>query len=167
MTLLQVLIYSPTFFKYAFESWLGGHGRYPSTGFLTLMLAIHICDEVSKSALLPKVQCWSWQWSGIRFPIFKRKVKNLTIGSTYRTKDAHKHLPITFSCFCMFSAFDIASLFNVGQCVWIWRRPIWKLAPLLGGQYLVRCLPTHRSPWRRLRIQCHHAACRKKQNPIF
>ncbi|KAK2830085.1 hypothetical protein Q5P01_018016 [Channa striata] len=43
----KVVIYSPTFFKYVYESWLDGHGRYPSTGFLSLMLAIHICDEVS------------------------------------------------------------------------------------------------------------------------
>uniref|UniRef100_A0A8D3E5T6 CMP-N-acetylneuraminate-beta-galactosamide-alpha-2,3-sialyltransferase 1 n=1 Tax=Scophthalmus maximus TaxID=52904 RepID=A0A8D3E5T6_SCOMX len=43
----QVLIYSPTFFKYVYETWLDGHGRYPSTGFLSLLLAIHICDEVS------------------------------------------------------------------------------------------------------------------------
>ncbi|KAG7245232.1 hypothetical protein INR49_023804 [Caranx melampygus] len=37
----------PTFFKYVYESWLEGHGRYPSTGFLSLLFAIHICDEVS------------------------------------------------------------------------------------------------------------------------
>ncbi|XP_040045091.1 CMP-N-acetylneuraminate-beta-galactosamide-alpha-2,3-sialyltransferase 1 [Gasterosteus aculeatus] len=43
----KVLIYSPTFFKYVFDTWLEGHGRYPSTGFLSLMLAVHICDEVS------------------------------------------------------------------------------------------------------------------------
>ncbi|KAJ8403066.1 hypothetical protein AAFF_G00359820 [Aldrovandia affinis] len=43
----KVLIYSPTFFKYVYETWLEGHGRYPSTGFLTLMFAIHICDEVN------------------------------------------------------------------------------------------------------------------------
>ncbi|KAM9385336.1 CMP-N-acetylneuraminate-beta-galactosamide-alpha-2,3-sialyltransferase 1-like isoform 1-T1 [Pholidichthys leucotaenia] len=43
----KVLIYSPTFFKYVYESWLEGHGRYPSTGFLSLLFAIHICDEVS------------------------------------------------------------------------------------------------------------------------
>ncbi|XP_044027427.1 CMP-N-acetylneuraminate-beta-galactosamide-alpha-2,3-sialyltransferase 1-like isoform X2 [Siniperca chuatsi] len=43
----KVLIYSPTFFKYVYESWLEGHGRYPSTGFLSLLLAIHICDEVN------------------------------------------------------------------------------------------------------------------------
>ncbi|XP_029022443.1 CMP-N-acetylneuraminate-beta-galactosamide-alpha-2,3-sialyltransferase 1-like isoform X2 [Betta splendens] len=43
----KVLIYSPTFFKYVYESWLEGHGRYPSTGFLSLLLALHICDQVS------------------------------------------------------------------------------------------------------------------------
>ncbi|XP_056274803.1 CMP-N-acetylneuraminate-beta-galactosamide-alpha-2,3-sialyltransferase 1-like [Pseudoliparis swirei] len=43
----KVLIYNPTFFKYVYESWLEGHGRYPSTGFLSLMLAVHICDEVT------------------------------------------------------------------------------------------------------------------------
>ncbi|XP_061570270.1 CMP-N-acetylneuraminate-beta-galactosamide-alpha-2,3-sialyltransferase 1-like [Cololabis saira] len=43
----KVLVYSPTFFKYVHESWLEGRGRYPSTGFLSLMLALHICDEVS------------------------------------------------------------------------------------------------------------------------
>lgn len=46
LILLQVLIYSPTFFKYVYESWLEGHGRYPSTGFLSLLFAVHICDEV-------------------------------------------------------------------------------------------------------------------------
>ncbi|KAJ8273297.1 hypothetical protein GJAV_G00099950 [Gymnothorax javanicus] len=43
----KVLIYNPTFFKYVYDSWLEGHGRYPSTGFLALMFAIHICDEVN------------------------------------------------------------------------------------------------------------------------
>lgn len=46
----QVLIYSPIFFKYVYETWLDGHGRYPSTGFLSLLLAIHICDEVRRTA---------------------------------------------------------------------------------------------------------------------
>ncbi|KAG9355469.1 hypothetical protein JZ751_000307 [Albula glossodonta] len=43
----KVLIYSPTFFKYVYDTWLEGHGRYPSTGFLALMFAVHICDEVN------------------------------------------------------------------------------------------------------------------------
>ncbi|XP_062265943.1 CMP-N-acetylneuraminate-beta-galactosamide-alpha-2,3-sialyltransferase 1 isoform X2 [Platichthys flesus] len=43
----KVVIYNPTFFKYVYDNWLEGHGRYPSTGFLSLLLALHICDEVS------------------------------------------------------------------------------------------------------------------------
>ncbi|XP_048849170.1 CMP-N-acetylneuraminate-beta-galactosamide-alpha-2,3-sialyltransferase 1-like isoform X2 [Brienomyrus brachyistius] len=43
----KVLVYNPTFFKYIYDNWLENHGRYPSTGFLALMFAIHICDEVS------------------------------------------------------------------------------------------------------------------------
>ncbi|KAM3597116.1 uncharacterized protein V6R79_026317 [Siganus canaliculatus] len=43
----KVLIYSPAFFKYVYDSWLEGRGGYPSTGFLTLFFALHICDEVN------------------------------------------------------------------------------------------------------------------------
>ncbi|XP_051991514.1 CMP-N-acetylneuraminate-beta-galactosamide-alpha-2,3-sialyltransferase 1-like [Xyrauchen texanus] len=43
----KVLIYNPSFFKYVYDSWLEGHGRYPSTGFLSLMFAVHVCDEVN------------------------------------------------------------------------------------------------------------------------
>ncbi|XP_026100422.1 CMP-N-acetylneuraminate-beta-galactosamide-alpha-2,3-sialyltransferase 1-like [Carassius auratus] len=42
----KVLIYNPSFLKYIYDSWLEGNGRYPSTGFLSLMFAVHICDEV-------------------------------------------------------------------------------------------------------------------------
>ena len=50
--LLQVMVYSPSFFKYVYDTWLEGHGRYPSTGFLALMFAIHVCDEVSTLVFL-------------------------------------------------------------------------------------------------------------------
>ncbi|XP_024251379.1 CMP-N-acetylneuraminate-beta-galactosamide-alpha-2,3-sialyltransferase 1 isoform X1 [Oncorhynchus tshawytscha] len=43
----RVLIYSPAFFKYVHDTWLESHGRYPSTGFLSLLFAMHICDKVS------------------------------------------------------------------------------------------------------------------------
>ncbi|XP_071229783.1 CMP-N-acetylneuraminate-beta-galactosamide-alpha-2,3-sialyltransferase 1-like [Salvelinus alpinus] len=43
----RVLIYSPTFFKYVYDTWLESHGQYPSTGFLSLLFAMHICDKVS------------------------------------------------------------------------------------------------------------------------
>ncbi|KAG7276049.1 hypothetical protein CRUP_038505 [Coryphaenoides rupestris] len=42
----KVQIYHPAFMKYVY-SWVEGHGRYPSTGFLSLMFALHICDEVN------------------------------------------------------------------------------------------------------------------------
>uniref|UniRef100_A0A673FQQ0 ST3 beta-galactoside alpha-2,3-sialyltransferase 1 n=1 Tax=Sinocyclocheilus rhinocerous TaxID=307959 RepID=A0A673FQQ0_9TELE len=42
------MILHPAFIKYVHEIWLlKCHGRYPSTGFLTLMCALHICDEVN------------------------------------------------------------------------------------------------------------------------
>ncbi|KAL4629916.1 CMP-N-acetylneuraminate-beta-galactosamide-alpha-2,3-sialyltransferase 1-like [Arapaima gigas] len=43
----KVIIYNPTFLKYVYDNWLENHGRYPSTGFLAIMFAIHICDQVS------------------------------------------------------------------------------------------------------------------------
>ncbi|XP_049621544.1 CMP-N-acetylneuraminate-beta-galactosamide-alpha-2,3-sialyltransferase 1 [Suncus etruscus] len=42
----KILIYHPAFIKYVFDSWLQGHGRYPSTGILSIVFALHICDEV-------------------------------------------------------------------------------------------------------------------------
>ncbi|XP_074058626.1 CMP-N-acetylneuraminate-beta-galactosamide-alpha-2,3-sialyltransferase 1 [Macrotis lagotis] len=42
----KVLIYHPAFIKYVFDSWLQGHGRYPSTGILSVILSLHLCDEV-------------------------------------------------------------------------------------------------------------------------
>lgn len=53
----QVMIYNPAFFKYVHEAWLDGHGHYPSTGFLSLLLAVHICDEVRPT------KPWGW-WRG-------------------------------------------------------------------------------------------------------
>ncbi|KAJ3584513.1 hypothetical protein NHX12_015008 [Muraenolepis orangiensis] len=41
-----VKVLHPGFIKYVYESWLEKHGGYPSTGFLGVVLAIHICDEV-------------------------------------------------------------------------------------------------------------------------
>lgn len=64
------MIYNPAFFKYVHEAWLDGHGHYPSTGFLSLLLAVHICDEVrptKPSAPLPGLTLQSRVllfWSG-------------------------------------------------------------------------------------------------------
>ncbi|XP_058608519.1 CMP-N-acetylneuraminate-beta-galactosamide-alpha-2,3-sialyltransferase 1-like [Onychostoma macrolepis] len=43
----KVMILHPEFIRYVYDNWAEGHGRYPSTGFLTLIFALHICDEVN------------------------------------------------------------------------------------------------------------------------
>lgn len=41
-----VMILNPAFIKYVHHVWLKKVGMYPSTGFLTLILSLHICDEL-------------------------------------------------------------------------------------------------------------------------
>lgn len=43
----KVLVVNPVFFKYAHEHWTERHGRYPSTGMLAIIFALHTCDQVS------------------------------------------------------------------------------------------------------------------------
>uniref|UniRef100_A0A8C9QZZ4 CMP-N-acetylneuraminate-beta-galactosamide-alpha-2,3-sialyltransferase 2 n=1 Tax=Scleropages formosus TaxID=113540 RepID=A0A8C9QZZ4_SCLFO len=43
----KVIVVNPAFFKYVHEKWTEHHGRYPSTGMLAIIFALHICDEVS------------------------------------------------------------------------------------------------------------------------
>ncbi|XP_052440824.1 CMP-N-acetylneuraminate-beta-galactosamide-alpha-2,3-sialyltransferase 1 [Carassius gibelio] len=43
----KVMILHPGFIRYVYDKWTRGQGLYPSTGFLTLIFALHICDEVS------------------------------------------------------------------------------------------------------------------------
>jgi beta-galactoside alpha-2,3-sialyltransferase (sialyltransferase 4A) len=42
----RVRIIHPEFVKYAHENWTEGWMTYPSTGFITLMIALNVCDEV-------------------------------------------------------------------------------------------------------------------------
>jgi beta-galactoside alpha-2,3-sialyltransferase (sialyltransferase 4A) len=42
----RVRIIHPEFVKYLHENWTKGQGAYPSTGFVAVMLAVHVCDEV-------------------------------------------------------------------------------------------------------------------------
>ncbi|KTG11724.1 hypothetical protein cypCar_00026912, partial [Cyprinus carpio] len=44
----KVMILHPEFIRYVYDNWAERHGRYPSTGFLTLIFALHICDETEK-----------------------------------------------------------------------------------------------------------------------
>lgn len=37
---------NPAFMRYVHDIWLEKKGRYPSTGFMALVLSLHICDEV-------------------------------------------------------------------------------------------------------------------------
>jgi hypothetical protein len=41
-----VRIVHPEFIRYLHESWTESRGQYPSTGFIALMIALHVCDEV-------------------------------------------------------------------------------------------------------------------------
>ncbi|XP_073668744.1 CMP-N-acetylneuraminate-beta-galactosamide-alpha-2,3-sialyltransferase 1-like isoform X2 [Paramisgurnus dabryanus] len=42
----KVMILHPEFMKYVHVNWTEYHGSYPSTGFLMVIFALHICDEV-------------------------------------------------------------------------------------------------------------------------
>lgn len=42
-----VMIINPAFMKYSHLEWLHKKGRYPSTGFMTLILSMQMCDEIS------------------------------------------------------------------------------------------------------------------------
>lgn len=66
--LFQVMILHPEFIKYVYVNWTESHGRYPSTGFLTLIFALHICDEVKqkKTSFLMKL-CVLWFQCDIGF----------------------------------------------------------------------------------------------------
>ncbi|XP_040889139.1 ST3 beta-galactoside alpha-2,3-sialyltransferase 8 [Toxotes jaculatrix] len=43
----KVLVVNPEFFKYVHDHWTENHGRYPSTGMLAIIFALHTCDKVS------------------------------------------------------------------------------------------------------------------------
>ncbi|XP_071395194.1 CMP-N-acetylneuraminate-beta-galactosamide-alpha-2,3-sialyltransferase 1-like [Centroberyx affinis] len=43
----KILVVNPVFLKYVHDHWNERHGHYPSTGMLTLIFALHMCDQVS------------------------------------------------------------------------------------------------------------------------
>ncbi|XP_029416183.1 CMP-N-acetylneuraminate-beta-galactosamide-alpha-2,3-sialyltransferase 1 isoform X2 [Nannospalax galili] len=56
----KILIYHPAFIKYVFDNWLQGHGRYPSTGILSVIFSMHVCDEQTpapRQACMPAGIC--------------------------------------------------------------------------------------------------------------
>jgi hypothetical protein len=43
---VRVRIISPEFVKYLHEDWTEERGDFPSTGFIAMMIAVHVCDDV-------------------------------------------------------------------------------------------------------------------------
>uniref|UniRef100_A0A3Q3JA98 CMP-N-acetylneuraminate-beta-galactosamide-alpha-2,3-sialyltransferase 2 n=1 Tax=Monopterus albus TaxID=43700 RepID=A0A3Q3JA98_MONAL len=41
-----VMVMNPAFMRYVHDAWLENEGKYPSTGFMAVILALHTCDEV-------------------------------------------------------------------------------------------------------------------------
>ncbi|XP_049891343.1 CMP-N-acetylneuraminate-beta-galactosamide-alpha-2,3-sialyltransferase 1-like [Epinephelus moara] len=69
-----VMVVNPAFMRYVHDMWLAKKGRYPSTGFMAVVLALHICDEVSVFGYgADSDGNWSHYWE-------KLKYKNLKTG---------------------------------------------------------------------------------------
>uniref|UniRef100_A0A673AL78 CMP-N-acetylneuraminate-beta-galactosamide-alpha-2,3-sialyltransferase 1 n=1 Tax=Sphaeramia orbicularis TaxID=375764 RepID=A0A673AL78_9TELE len=62
-----VLVVNPAFMRYTHERGLEKKGRYPSTGFMTVVLAIHICEEVHVFGFgADSDGNWSHYWEELR-----------------------------------------------------------------------------------------------------
>ncbi|XP_039976891.1 CMP-N-acetylneuraminate-beta-galactosamide-alpha-2,3-sialyltransferase 1-like [Xiphias gladius] len=67
-----VMVINPAFMRYVHVKWLEEKGRYPSTGFMALVLALHICDEVNVFGYgADKDGNWSHYWEKLRDKKFK------------------------------------------------------------------------------------------------
>ncbi|KAA8590647.1 hypothetical protein FQN60_014581 [Etheostoma spectabile] len=67
-----VMVLNPAFIRYVHHTWLENKGTYPSTGFLALILALHMCDEVSVFGYgADSDGNWSHYWEKIRNKKFK------------------------------------------------------------------------------------------------
>ncbi|XP_062292153.1 CMP-N-acetylneuraminate-beta-galactosamide-alpha-2,3-sialyltransferase 1-like [Scomber scombrus] len=62
-----VIVANPGFMRYVHEFWLDKKGRYPSTGFMAVILALHICDEVHVFGYgADKDGNWSHYWETLK-----------------------------------------------------------------------------------------------------
>ncbi|KAM9375546.1 CMP-N-acetylneuraminate-beta-galactosamide-alpha-2,3-sialyltransferase 1-like [Pholidichthys leucotaenia] len=62
-----VMVVNPAFVRYVHERWLKKKGQYPSTGFMTLVLALHICKEVHVFGFRADSDGnWSHYWEELR-----------------------------------------------------------------------------------------------------
>ncbi|XP_075306457.1 CMP-N-acetylneuraminate-beta-galactosamide-alpha-2,3-sialyltransferase 1-like [Odontesthes bonariensis] len=67
-----VMVVNPAFMRYVHEIWLKKKGSYPSTGFMTFILALHICDEVSVFGFgADRNGSWSHYWEKLKNKEFK------------------------------------------------------------------------------------------------
>ncbi|KAK2830082.1 hypothetical protein Q5P01_018013 [Channa striata] len=58
-----VMVMNPAFMRYVHEVWLEKKGQYPSTGFMAVILALHICDKVAVFGYgADKDGNWSHYW---------------------------------------------------------------------------------------------------------
>ncbi|XP_051967156.1 CMP-N-acetylneuraminate-beta-galactosamide-alpha-2,3-sialyltransferase 2-like [Xyrauchen texanus] len=64
----KVLVVNPAFFKYTHDRWTEHHGRYPSTGIVAIIFALHLCDEVSVFGYgVDKQGNWHHYWEKNRY----------------------------------------------------------------------------------------------------
>ncbi|XP_037651473.1 CMP-N-acetylneuraminate-beta-galactosamide-alpha-2,3-sialyltransferase 1-like [Sebastes umbrosus] len=63
---------NPAFMRYVHDMWLQKKAGYPSTGFLALVLALHICDEVHVFGFgADSDGNWSHYWEKLRYKNLK------------------------------------------------------------------------------------------------
>lgn len=64
----KVIVVHPGFFRYTYENWTKKRGRYPSTGMLAIIFALHVCDEVSVFGYGANLQGnWHHYWEDNKF----------------------------------------------------------------------------------------------------
>ncbi|XP_073319055.1 CMP-N-acetylneuraminate-beta-galactosamide-alpha-2,3-sialyltransferase 1-like [Pagrus major] len=67
-----VMVVNPAFMRWVHDSWLMKKGQYPSTGFMVLILALRICDEVHVFGYgADKDGNWSHYWEKLKNKKFK------------------------------------------------------------------------------------------------
>ncbi|KAM9496266.1 CMP-N-acetylneuraminate-beta-galactosamide-alpha-2,3-sialyltransferase 1-like isoform 1-T1 [Clarias gariepinus] len=75
----NVMVYNPSFMKHVHKVWLEDHGRYPSTGFLSIMFALHVCDQVKVFGFgADRGGNWHHYWEN-----------NLLFGSAFKETGVH------------------------------------------------------------------------------
>ncbi|XP_036949323.1 CMP-N-acetylneuraminate-beta-galactosamide-alpha-2,3-sialyltransferase 1-like [Acanthopagrus latus] len=68
----MVMVVNPAFMRCVHDSWLSKNGHYPSTGFMALILALRICDEVHVFGYgADNDGNWSHYWEKLKDKKFK------------------------------------------------------------------------------------------------